>query len=292
MVDLIRSGAVYTGEISSNSFGAVGAPPVPASAVFAFVVAAATAKLFASWATGFMGDESYTIVISRALALSYYDHPPLHQWIVHWFSALFGEGWWLKLPFVLMIAGMNGPLYGLTRLLFGKNAAVWALFGFNATAYFVVWPDGYIMPDAPLFLFLTVAIWAVAEILFGPPRSASAYTLLWLVAGTAFGLAGLSKYSALFAAASLFGFVAFSPRHRHWLWRLQTYLGALLALAIFLPALVWNYLNGWHSFAFQLGRAGKGVSFGADALNHTAQALSRRSRLSRLGWAFRSRLHC
>ena len=28
-------------------------------------------------------DESYTLAISRTLALSYFDHPPLHQWIAH-----------------------------------------------------------------------------------------------------------------------------------------------------------------------------------------------------------------
>ena len=43
----------------------------------------AIAKLFAAWVTGFAGDEFYTAVISRTLALSYFDHPPLHQWVVH-----------------------------------------------------------------------------------------------------------------------------------------------------------------------------------------------------------------
>ena len=36
-------------------------------------------------ASGF--DEAYTLVISRRLDLSYFDHPPLHQWIAH-FAAL------------------------------------------------------------------------------------------------------------------------------------------------------------------------------------------------------------
>ena len=69
-----------------------------------------------------------------------------------------------------MAEAINLPLYGLTRRLFGRDAALWALFGFNATAYFVVWPDGLILPDVPLFLFLTTGVWAIAEILFGPVR--------------------------------------------------------------------------------------------------------------------------
>ena len=121
----------------------------PAIAILAFIGACAIAKLFAARASGFTGDEAYTIVISRSFQLSYFDHPPLHQWIVHGFGAMFGEGWWLCIPFLVMAAAINLPLYGLTRRLFDREAALWALFGFNATVYFVVWPDGLILPDVP-----------------------------------------------------------------------------------------------------------------------------------------------
>ena len=45
----------------------------------------------ALFATGFCDDEAYVVAISRAPALSYFDHPPLHQWLVHGFVAQFGE---------------------------------------------------------------------------------------------------------------------------------------------------------------------------------------------------------
>jgi hypothetical protein len=246
--------------------------PAPAKTILAFIAACALAKLFAAWATGFTGDEAYTIVIARTLAVSYFDHPPLHQWIVHGFAALFGEGWWLRLPFWAMAVAINAPLYGMSRRLFGRDAALWALFGLNAAIYFVVWPDGLILPDIPLFLFVTCAAWAVAEILFGPARSNGALWGLWLTAGLAFGLAGLSKYAAVFVPAGLFAFFAFSPRHRHWLWRPQAYAGAALALAIFSPVIVWNYQNNWVSFAFQSGRTANGASFGSSAFAHSAEA--------------------
>ena len=250
---------------TSNSIDCQNKNPAPAKIIFAFIGACAIAKLFAVWVTGFTGDEAYTVVISRSLQLSYFDHPPLHQWIVHGFSTLFGEGWWLCIPFLAMAEAINLPLYGLTRRLFGRDAALWALFGFNATAYFVVWPDGLILPDLPLFLFLTTGVWAIAEILFGPVRKPGAAWTLWLSAGAAFGLAGLSKYSAIFVPISLFGFLAFSPRHRHWFWRPQPYFAAALALAIFSPALIWNYQNNWVSFAFQSARTTSGASLSASA---------------------------
>ena len=101
------------------------------------------------------------------------------------------------------------------------------------------------------FCFSSTAIWAVAEILFGPRRSSGALAALWLAAGLAFGLAGLAKYAAVFAPMGLFGFLVFSRRHRHWLWHPYPYLGAALAFAVFSPALIWNYQHHWVSFGFQ-----------------------------------------
>ncbi len=272
MADVTQAVAVSPTERLRSSTSAASAHRVLARAILAFVAACSIAKLFGAWATGFTGDEAYTAVITRSLALSYFDHPPLHQWIVHAFAALSGEGWWLRLPFLLMALGTNLPLYAMTRRLFGPEAALWALFGFNAAIYFVVWPDGLILPDVPLFLFLSTAIWAVAEILFGPRRSQAGFAALWLAAGAAFGLAGLAKYSAVFAPIGLFGFFAFSPQHRHWLWRPQPYLGAALALAIFSPAVIWNYRHDWVSFAFQSGRTAGDTAFDPSAFKHAAEA--------------------
>jgi hypothetical protein len=249
------------------------ARPTLAKIIFAFVSACALGKLCAAWATGFAGDESYTIVIARTLALSYFDHPPLHQWIVHGSATLLGEEWWVRVPFLLMAVAVNVPLYGMTRRLFGVNAALWALFTFNAAPYFMAWPDGVIVPDVPLFLFLAGASWATTEILFGPPRSKAAHWLLWLAAGLAFGCAGLSKYSAIFIPIGLLCFLVGSPRHRRWILRPEPYAGAALAFAIIAPVIVWNYQNHWISFAFQSNRAATGFAFDQTALRAIVEAV-------------------
>ena len=245
----------------------------PAQLILIFVAACALEKLFAIFATGFNDDEAYTLVIARQLAQSYFDHPPLHQWVLHGFVALFGEGRWARLPFFAMQVATNLPLHAMTRRLFGREAALWAIFAFNATAYFLVLPDGFIMPDAPLLLCLATAGWAISEILFASPGEAGNAGALWLAAGLALGLAGLAKYSAVFAPLGLFGFFALSPRHRHWLADARPYLGAALGLAVFSPALIWNYENHWVSFAFQSDRAAGGVRFDARAWSAVASAL-------------------
>ena len=237
--------------------------PSPARFLLAFVAICAIEKAFAMLTTGFNDDEAYTLVISRTLALSYFDHPPLHQWILHGFVALFGESRGARAPFWLMLIATNMPLFGLTRRLFGAEAALWALFAFNATGYFLVLPDGFIMPDTPLLLFLAVAGWAIAEILFSPPGGSA--LALWAAAGLALGCAGLAKYSAIFAPIGLLGFFIGSPRHRHWLRDFRPYLGGALAIAVVAPALVWNVENHWVSFAFQSNRAATRLAFDGKA---------------------------
>jgi Dolichyl-phosphate-mannose-protein mannosyltransferase len=267
-----RPGSAASGRAVPESSPAEAAY-VPASAILAFVAACAAARLFSAWATGFAGDESYTAVIARVLAFSYFDHPPLHQWVLHATEALAGEGWGLKLPFALMTIAINVPLYGLTRRLSGPGAALWTLFAFNAAPYFVLWPDGVILPDTPMFLFLCTATWIVAEILFGPQRSRAGLAGLWLAAGVAFGLAGLSKYSAAFGPLGLAGFLLFSPRHRHWLWNPLPYLGGAAAFAVFSPVLIWNLEQHWVSFTFQSDRIASSLAFGPAAFGQAFEAL-------------------
>ena len=215
-------------------------------------------KLVALFLVGFGDDEAYTLVIARQLSLSYFDHPPLHQWILHAFVALVGEGRIARLPFWAMIVATNAPLYGLTRRMFGRDAALWALLAFNATPYFLLWPDGFILPDAALLPLLATAVWAIVEATSTPEPSPRRVWGCWLAAGLALGLAGLDKYMAAFVPLGLAGYFLASARHRRWFGRPEPYVGAALALAVFSPAVIWNADNGFVSFAFQGGRAAAG----------------------------------
>src|SRR5271155_3473352 len=223
----------------------------PAKFILAFVAICAIETAIAMLLTGLGAGEAYTLVISRPLALSYFAPPPLHQWILHGFVALFGESRWARAPFWLMIVTINWPLFGLPRRLFGVEAALWALFAFNATPYFLVLPDGFIMPDTPLLLFLAVAGWALPEILFPPPGGRRSAAALCSIAGLALGCAGLAKYSAIFAPVGLLGFFLGSPRHRHRLWGFRPWLPAGLALLLFPPAPLWDVQKHRGSFVFQ-----------------------------------------
>jgi 4-amino-4-deoxy-L-arabinose transferase-like glycosyltransferase len=65
-------------------------------------------RLFLAYAVGLGIDESYMAGVSRQVAWSYFDHPPLHVWLVGFWAKLFGEHpLTLRIPFIALFAGSN-----------------------------------------------------------------------------------------------------------------------------------------------------------------------------------------
>jgi 4-amino-4-deoxy-L-arabinose transferase-like glycosyltransferase len=227
-------------------------------AALGLILAFAAGRVGLAYALGFGIDESYTIAISRRLSLSYFDHPPLHQWLAHFTALLLGEGVSMRLPFIALFAATGWLMYMLTARLFGPRAGVWAVFGLNASAFFFVSAGGWIVPDGPLLFALAAAALVFARLFFFFPDPRAVWRL-WLAGGFWLGVAALSKYSAVFFAFGLVAFIASSSRQRHWFAHPAPYLAALLCLAMASPAIVWNAENHWVSFAFQGGRGAPGV---------------------------------
>ena len=224
----------------------------------ALIAGFALARVGLAYALGFGVDEAYTVAISRRLALSYFDHPPLHQWLVHFAAPLLGEDGSLRLPFIALFAGTGWMIFALARKLFGARAGILAVFALNASPFFFVSAGGWIVPDGPLLFALAAAAWVFARLFFDDPEPGAA-TRLWLAGGFWLGVAGLSKYSAAFAPVGLVAFMALSPRLRHWFTHPAPYLAALLCLAVVAPVIVWNADNHWISFAFQGARGAPGA---------------------------------
>ena len=236
------------------------------------------ARLVFACALGPGIDESYTLAIARTLSLSYLDHPPLHQWIVHYAALALGEGAAARLPFIALFAATGWILYRLTFDLFGARAGLIAVFAFNVTPFFFASAGTWIVPDGPLLFGLAAAAWAVARLFFAEPPGRLAIWGLWMAAGAGFGVAGLSKYSAALSVAGLVAFVVLSPERRRWLSDPAAYAAAALALATVVPVIVWNAEHGWASFIFQGSRGSPGpglkpTQFLAMALGEVAYLL-------------------
>jgi hypothetical protein len=216
------------------------------------------ARLVFACALGPGIDESYTLAIARTLNLSYFDHPPLHQWMAHFAARWLGEDVGARLPFVALFAATGWILYQLTFDLFGARAGLIAVFALNVTPFFFASAGTWIVPDGPLLFGLAAAVWSLARLFFAKPAGRLVIWLLWLAAGAGFGVAGLSKYSAALSVGGLVAFVVQSPERRRWLRDPAPYVGAALALAMAIPVFVWNAEHGWASFLFQGSRGSPG----------------------------------
>lgn len=204
-------------------------------------------------------DECYGIGVSHDFDLSFFDHPPLSYWIVHFFIPILGNGRALRLPFIAMFAGTTWLLYVLTRRLFGAVAGIWAVLALNLSTFFTL-AGSWILPDGPLMLFLMAAVCTVAAGLFPKDRPVSPWRT-WLLAGCWFGLAGLSKYHALLIVLGLVCYIVTVPERRKILLHPAPWTGAAIALVIIAPVIIWNEQHHWVSVAFQGGRATASGSF-------------------------------
>jgi hypothetical protein len=79
----------------------------------------------------------------------------------------------------------------------------------------------------------------------------------WLLTGALLGLAGLSKYTAIFTAIALL-LVFVVTRRKPSIGKIGFWLALLLALLFISPVLYWNWLNDWISFKYQIAHGSGG----------------------------------
>jgi Dolichyl-phosphate-mannose-protein mannosyltransferase len=243
-------------------------PSDPGRMALAVIATFTVMRLVLATTVGLGLDGDYTVGVAHDLDLSYYDHPPLQYWLVHLFLPVLGDGRAMRLPFIALFAGSCWLLYCLTRRLFSAQAGVIAVVALNCSACFTFGVGTLVMPDGPLIFAQLAAALALARGLFPAPRSAPTLLITWLHAGFWLGIAALSKYHALLFAAGVLLFLLTVPGRRRQLAHPAPWLGALLALAIASPVIVWNMRHDWISVGFQVGRAASaGLPLGSGALH-------------------------
>ncbi len=208
-------------------------------------------------ASAFMGlgmDESYSTAISRDLHLSYFDHPPLHQWLAHLGGEAFGYGRWTRLPFIALFAGSSWLMFLLSKRLFGEAAGVWAVLVLNLSAFFTLAAGEWVLPDGPLIFCELAAALCIARIFFPRVGERDRPWVWWPAAGLWLGLAALSKYQAASVGLGIALFLVTTREGRRQLRTPWPYLAGAVILAVASPVLVWNAQHQWISFTFQGAR--------------------------------------
>ena len=202
------------------------------------LLAATALRLVITARVPLVDDEAYYWVWSQRLAWGYADHPPAIGALIRVTTTLLGDGpLGVRAGPILLNLGTAWLLYDLGRAMFspevGALAALWLqtipLFSIGAILSF---------PDAPFIFFWLLAMWALWRARGG---GGLAY---WILAGTAAGLAALSKVAALFLWIALAGYLVWGEKGVRWWRRPAPYVAAAIAIALVLPMLRWNAAHG------------------------------------------------
>jgi 4-amino-4-deoxy-L-arabinose transferase-like glycosyltransferase len=201
-------------------------------------------------------DEAYYWQWSTNLQLGYFDHPPLIAYFIRAGTLIFGDT-----PLgIRLMPSLSATLcvllvWGIARRLTGDvRAAAWAAILANLTGIvvlsFVAWPD------EPMVLAWLVALYALVRVYSGGTPA------WWLLAGVMIGVAGASKYIALFLALGLFAWTLAEPTMRRWYPTRWPWLALVAAAVVISPVLAWNAANGWPSLVMQTMRDGLEITPG------------------------------
>jgi 4-amino-4-deoxy-L-arabinose transferase-like glycosyltransferase len=199
-------------------------------------------------------DEAYAVSISRVFALSYFDHPPLHFWLIGLWQGLVGvsDTLVLRLPFIALGLGAALLVALTAKRLFGEGAAVATLALLAAAPVFSLAHGLMILPDGPLLFAEALVAYGLVPLAL---RENGLPLRRWVMIGVAAGLAILSKYHGVLLVGGAFIFLLGTAAGRRDLRRVGPWLAAGIALLMSLPILIWNAENAWASFAFQSGRS-------------------------------------
>jgi 4-amino-4-deoxy-L-arabinose transferase-like glycosyltransferase len=195
-------------------------------------------------------DEAYYWTWSKESVLSFLDHPPMIAWFIRFGTAIFGDTN-LGVRFAGIVAMLATQLLLadiVRRVTHDVRAVVLAVLMPEAALYY-----GLLMakvsPDVALIPFAVAMVWALVRL---TERGDGRW---WLAAGLFAGLALLSKFTAVMLVPAVAAFMLVPDWRRRWLTSPYPWLAALIAVAVFLPVLIWNAGHDWASFRFQFVRA-------------------------------------
>ena len=218
----------------------------------------------------FSVDEAHYALYAKHLAWSYFDHPPLVGWIQWPLIALTSsEGIIRLIPELLWIISAF-LVYRVTleihHLMRGRNAGYLTaalptanLCGLMAVLAIIAAPLPHVLaigllPDTlltplSLGLMLMALRWTRKD----------HFTISdWVITGLLLGLAGLSKYTAVFTAFALLAVFLASPK-KAWITKAGFWVAAVIAFIVICPVLYWNWVHDWISFKYQIAHGSGGT---------------------------------
>lgn len=228
----------------------------------AVVIVLLALKLWFDIAVPPMGDESYYWMWGQRLELSYFDHPPLHAWLLWLAEKVVGWHWWsVRALTWLCLAATLWVFWAWARRIMPDNRQEYF---WRTTTIYLATPIFWLMTTMAFNDYLLVALGFVSAHFFltfltdweaGHRRHGALY-----LAAIFLGLAVLTKYNG--ALLGLAFAVMVLSRRKFWplLRNPHLWLAGLLSVAMQAPVLWWNITEGMASFNFHLGTRLSGSS--------------------------------
>jgi len=240
-------------------------------------------------ALGLSVDEAHYALYAAHPDWSYFDHPPLVGWAQWPLVALGAPTWALRLVPELLWLATALVVYQLAERLQTPppssplapgQAGAWAVLVLALAPLLHVLGIG-LLPDTLLVLFTALLMWTTLDLM---DATAVHRPVPWVVLGLLLGLAGLSKYTAIFAALAVAGCLLLAHGaallRNAWAW-----LAMAIAVFLVLPVAYWNHANGWISFTYQAKHGAGGGWQAAHVLRFLVIQLLVYGPLLLWGWA-------
>lgn len=220
----------------------------PQESSFYLVLAVTILRLVVIGFPELTNDEAQYALYGYYVDWSYFDHPPLVGWLNALVLVFSDSEFALRLLPVLLSALSAYLIFRLSNKLFPTlppQVAFYSVALFQVPVILQVL-GLVLLPDTPLI----PVVLAVALVLFQVCQNNAKWS--WLFLGVLFGIAGLSKYTAVTIVPSvIFVLVLFKNSKvilTPWPW-----LAIVIAAIIVSPVIIWNVQHDWISFKYQLG---------------------------------------
>ncbi len=210
-------------------------------AVVAGLTAIRVAALFAT-PLQLYPDEAQYWVWSRTPAFGYFSKPPVIAWLI-WLTTRLGDGE----PLVRLSAPLVHAVAALALQRAGRRLYD-ARTGLIAAMVYMLMPgvqlsSGVVATDAPLLMFLSLAVWAYAALLTTALTGRRGWAAVGL--GLSFGGAFMAKYAALYVVTGAVAYAVATRRSGVGPTRREAMLAALLFALVVAPNLAWNAAHGF-----------------------------------------------
>jgi 4-amino-4-deoxy-L-arabinose transferase-like glycosyltransferase len=218
-------------------------------AVIAAIAALIVVRLVVAASIPLAGDETLYWRYSRYLAPGYLDHPAMNPFLIRLGTMVFGDSpFGIRLFAVLTALPASWAVWRSGAIFSGSEriGATAALF-FNLTVTMNV-GSMLATSDASVVLTSCFVMLALAKL------NQTDRGVWWLAVGLALGVGMWAKYTTAFFAIGIAIWLLAVPEKRKWFFSPWPYLGAIVALAVFAPVLLWNANHEWASVAYQSSR--------------------------------------